>query len=37
MAFTVWALALGLALQGLRRDRREAAAETEREHELTAA
>ncbi len=37
VAFTVWALALGLALQGLRRDRREAAAETEREHELTAA
>ena len=38
MAFTVWAVALGLALQGLRRDRREEAAkaETERERELAA-
>ena len=39
VAFAVWALALGLALQGLRRDRREEAAlaEVERERELTAA
>jgi hypothetical protein len=29
VAFTVWALALGLALQGLRRDRREEAAQAE--------
>ncbi len=38
VAFTVWALALGLALQGLRRDRREEAAqaEAERERELAA-
>ena len=37
VAFTVWALALGLALQGLLRDRREAAAEAGRERDLTAA
>jgi uncharacterized protein len=41
VAFTLWAVALGLALQGLRRDRREEAAqaeaEAERERELAAA
>lgn len=36
VAFTVWAFALGLALQGLRRDRREEAA-ADRDRELTAA
>lgn len=38
VAFTVWAVALGLALQGLRRDRREEAAqaEAERDRELAA-
>ena len=37
VAFTVWALALGLAFQGLRKDRREERAEQERarERELT--
>jgi high-affinity Fe2+/Pb2+ permease len=39
VAFTVWAVALGLALQGLRRDRREEAAQadSERQRELTPA
>jgi uncharacterized membrane protein YfcA len=39
VAFTVWAVALGLALQGLRRDRREEAAQAqaERDRELAAA
>ena len=38
VAFTVWAIALGLALQGLRRDRREEAAraEADQDRELTA-
>ena len=38
IAFTVWAIALGLALQGLRRDRREEAAraEAEQDRELAA-
>ena len=37
VAFTIWALALGLAFQGLRKDRREERAEQERarERELT--
>jgi uncharacterized membrane protein YfcA len=39
VAFTVWAVALGLALQGLRRDRREEAAQAqaERDREFAAA
>ena len=37
VAFTVWAVALGLALQGLRRDKREAAERAEQERELVAA
>ena len=38
VAFTVWAIALGLALQGLRRDRREEAAQAaaEQDRELAA-
>ena len=36
VAFTVWAVALGLALQGLRRDKREAE-RAEQERELIAA
>ena len=34
VAFTIWALALGLAFQGLRKDRREERAEQERAREL---
>ncbi len=37
IAFTVWALALGLALQGLRRDKRDEALAAEEQRELTAA